>query len=192
MLLGALRQRPGNGTPAAFPREEWQRVVAAIESLAPAPAAPQPTPSLQVGDDVRVRGLNIKGQLRTPITGADNVTVEVGNKTIIVAASELERAGDDVKVSKPHSKGTEWSPPASSLAPELHLRGATLSEAVPAVEKYLDEASLQGFPRVRLVHGIGSGRLRAGIAAVLERHPLVRRFQAGDAGGGVTVVELEG
>ena len=191
VLLGALRQRPGNGTPTAFPREEWQRVVAAIESLAP--AAPQPAPSLQVGDDVRVRGLNIKGQLRTPITGADNVTVEVGNKTIIVAASELERADDDddVKVSKPHSNGTEWSPPAS-LAPELHLRGATLSEAVPAVEKYLDEASLQGFPRVRLVHGIGSGRLRAGIAAVLERHPLVRRFQAGDAGGGVTVVELEG
>ena len=191
VLLGALRQRPGNGTPAAFPRAEWQRVVAAIESLAPAPAAPQPAPSLQVGDDVRVRGLNIKGQLRTPITGADNVTVEVGNKTIIVAASELERAGDDAKVSKPHSNGTGWSPPAS-LAPELHLRGATLSEAVPAVEKYLDEASLQGFPRVRLVHGIGSGRLRAGIAAVLERHPLVRRFQAGDAGGGVTVVELEG
>ena len=192
VLLGALRQRPGNGTPAAFPREEWQRVVAAIESLAPAPAAPQPTPSLQVGDDVRVRGLNIKGQLRTPITGADNVTVEVGNKTIIVAASELERAGDDeAKVSKHHPNGAGWSPPAS-LAPELHLRGATLSEAVPAVEKYLDEASLQGFPRVRLVHGIGSGRLRAGIAAVLERHPLVRRFQAGDAGGGVTVVELEG
>ena len=140
---------------------------------------------------MRVRGLNIKGQLRTPITGADSVTVEVGNKTIIVAASELEHADDDAKVSKHASNASGWSPPAS-LAPELHLRGATLSEAVPAVEKYLDEASLQGFPRVRLIHGIGSGRLRAGIAAILERHPLVRRFQAGDAGGGVTVVELEG
>ena len=192
VLLGTLRQQSGNGTPAAFPRAEWQRVVAAIQSLAPTPAPSQPAPSLQVGDDVRVRGLNIKGRLRTPITGADSVTVEVGNKTIIVAASELERAGDDeAKVSKHHPNGAGWSPPAS-LAPELHLRGATLSEAVPAVEKYLDEASLQGFPRVRLVHGIGSGRLRAGIAAVLERHPLVRRFQAGDAGGGVTVVELEG
>ena len=192
VLLGTLRQRLGNGAPAAFPREEWQRAVEAIGSLAPAPASSsQPAPSLQVGDDVRVRGLNIKGQLRTPITGADSVTVEVGNKTVIVAASELERADDDAKVSKHASNASEWSPPAS-LAPELHLRGATLSEAVPAVEKYLDEASLQGFPRVRLIHGIGSGRLRAGLAAVLERHPLVRRFQTGDAGGGVTVVELEG
>lgn len=190
-LLGSLRRQSGNGAPAAFPREEWQRVVEAIESLAPVPASSQPVPPLQVGDDVRVRGLNIKGQLRTPVTGSDGVTVEVGNKTIIVAASELERVDDTEAPSRPSIHGTGWSPPAS-LAPELHLRGATLSEAVPAVEKYLDEASLQGFPRVRLIHGIGSGRLRAGIAAVLERHPLVRRFQAGDAGGGVTVVELEG
>lgn len=190
-LLGSLRRQPGNGAPAAFPREEWQHVVEAIESLVPVPAPSQPVPPLQVGDDVRVRGLNIKGQLRTPVTGANGVTVEVGNKTIIVAASELERVDDTKAPNHPSTHGTEWSPPAS-LAPELHLRGATLSEAVPAVEKYLDEASLQGFPRVRLIHGIGSGRLRAGITAVLERHPLVRRFQAGDAGGGVTVVELEG
>ena len=138
-----------------------------------------------------MRGLNIKGRLRTPVTDAGSVTVEVGNKTLIVAASELERA-DDAKAASHASNGARWSAPPASLAPELHLRGATLSEAVPAVEKYLDEASLQGLPRVRLIHGIGSGRLRAGIAAVLERHPLVRRFQAGDAGGGVTVVELEG
>ena len=140
---------------------------------------------------MRVRGLNIRGRLCTPVTGADSVTVEVGNKTVIVAASELERVDDDAKASSRASNGPEGSPPAS-VPPELHLRGATLSEALPAVEKYLDDASLQGFPRVRLIHGIGSGRLRAGIAAVLERHPLVRRFQAGDAGGGVAVVELEG
>ena len=190
-LLGSLRHLSRNGTPAAFPREEWQRIVETISSLAPTPASPPTAPSLKVGDDVRVRGLNIKGRLCTPIAGADNVTVEVGNKTVIVAASELERADEDAKVSKHASNGPEGSP-AASMAPELHLRGATLSEALPAVEKYLDEASLQGFPRVRLIHGIGSGRLRAGIAAVLERHPLVRRFQAGDVGGGVTVVELEG
>ncbi len=193
ILLGSLRQQSGNGTPAAFPREEWQHAMETIESLAPALASPRPAPSLQVGDDVRVRGLNIKGQLRTSVTGTGSVAVEVGSKTIIVAASELERAeADNAKVSRDGPNGTGWSAPPASLAPELHLRGATLSEAIPAVEKYLDEASLQGFPRVRLIHGIGSGRLRAGLVAVLEHHPLVRRFQAGDAGGGVTVVELEG
>jgi len=191
VLLGTLRRQQDNDTVAAFPREEWQRIVAKIESLAPAPVSLRPEPSLQVGDDVRVRGLKVKGRLQTTVKGADTATVAVGNKTVIVAVSELEPADDEAKAQYRVSEGTQWSPSAS-LAPELHLRGATVSEAIPAVEKYLDEALLQGLSRVRLVHGVGSGRLRTGITAVLERHPSVRRFQAADAGGGVTVVELEG
>ena len=140
---------------------------------------------------MRVRGLKVRGRLQTALKGADTATVEVGNKTVIVAVSELEPADGEATAPYGVSEGSQWSPSAS-LSSELHLRGATLSEAIPAVEKYLDEALLQGFPRVRLVHGVGSGRLRNGIASVLERHPSVRRFQAADAGGGVTVVELEG
>ena len=191
MLLGTLRRYQDDATATAFPREEWQRIVENIESLAPAAASVRAEPSLQVGDDVQVRGLKVQGRLQTDVKGADTATVEVGNKTVIVAVSELEPAGEEVKAPRRVSEGTQWTPSAS-LSPELHLRGATLSEAIPAVEKYLDEALLQGFPRVRLVHGVGSGRLRTGITAVLERHPSVRRFQAADAGGGVTVVELEG
>ena len=189
-LLGTLRRQQSGETAATLPRQEWQRIVERIESLAPAPATRRPEPSLQVGDDVRVRGLKVKGRLQTAVKGADTATVEVGNKTVIVAVSELEPANGDAGAPFPVSEGAPWSPSAS-LSPELHLRGATLSEAIPAVEKYLDEALLQGFPRVRLVHGVGSGRLRSGIVSVLERHPSVRRFQAADAGGGVTVVELE-
>ena len=70
--------------------------------------------------------------------------------------------------------------------------GATIDEALPTVEKYLDRAFTEGLPRVHIVHGVGSGRLRQAIIALLEHHPLVRRFQAGDAGGGTTIVELEG
>jgi dsDNA-specific endonuclease/ATPase MutS2 len=47
-------------------------------------------------------------------------------------------------------------------------------------------------PRLRIVHGVGSGRLREAIGEFLGRHPSVRRFQAADANGGVTIVELEG
>jgi DNA mismatch repair protein MutS2 len=80
----------------------------------------------------------------------------------------------------------------AELSPELYLLGATLDEALPTVEKYLDRAFTAGLPRVHIVHGVGSGRLRQAITALLEHHPLVRRFQAGDAGGGTTIVELEG
>ena len=191
VLLGTLRRQRNGDSTTAFPREAWQRVVEKIESLAPAPVSLRPEPSFQVGDDVQVRGLKVKGRLQTAIKGTDTATVEVGNKTVIVAVSELELVDDKAKVPHGASADTQWSP-STLLAPELHLRGATLSEAIPAVEKYLDDALLQGFPRVRLVHGVGSGRLRSGIASVLRRHPSVRCFQATDAGGGVTVVELEG
>ncbi|MDE0204977.1 MAG: endonuclease MutS2, partial [Candidatus Tectomicrobia bacterium] len=191
VLLGTLRRRQNDGVTAAFPHDKWQHVVEKIESLAPAQMPLRPKPSLQVGDEVRVRGLKVKGRLQSAVNGAETATVEVGDKTVIVAVSELERADEEAQVPLRSSAGTRTFP-LTTLGPELHLRGATLSEAIPAVEKYLDDALLQGIPRVRLVHGVGTGRLRKGIASVLERHPSVRRFQAGDAGGGVTVVELEG
>ena len=191
VLLGTLRRQQNDGVTAAFPHDEWQHVVEKIESLAPAQMPLRPKPSLQVGDEVRVRGLKVKGRLQSAVNGAETATVEVGDKTVIVAVSELERTDEEAQVPLRSSAGTRTFP-FTTLGPELHLRGATLSEAIPAVEKYLDDALLQGIPRVRLVHGVGTGRLRKGIASVLERHPSVRRFQAGDAGGGVTVVELEG
>ena len=192
VLLGALRrQQDAETVTTAFPREAWHRIVEKIESLAPTAAALRPEPSLHVGDEVRVRGLKVKGRLQTAVKGTDTATVEVGNKTVIVAVSELEPADDKARTPRAVSADAQWSP-STLLAPELHLRGATISEAIPAVEKYLDDALLQGLPRVRLVHGVGSGRLRSGIASVLERHPSVRCFHAADAGGGVTVVELEG
>jgi DNA mismatch repair protein MutS2 len=67
-----------------------------------------------------------------------------------------------------------------------------VDDALPAVEQYLDRATVQGIPRVRIIHGIGSGRLRDAIADFLRHHPLVHRFHAGDTGGGTTIVELEG
>jgi DNA mismatch repair protein MutS2 len=83
-------------------------------------------------------------------------------------------------------------PPAQEgVATELRLLGYTVEEALPAVEKYLDQAFTQGVPRLRIVHGVGSGRLRDAITDLLSQHPLVHRFQAGDIGGGTTIVELE-
>jgi DNA mismatch repair protein MutS2 len=192
--LGALRQQVPDGQALVFPRQEWQQVVQIIATLAPA-AAPTPTapPALQVGDYVRVRGLQVVGRLRTPITGNNTVQVEVGNKTIMVAAGELERTEAPQAQATPALRSRSSTAGTDEpLLPELSLRGATVAEALPLVEKYLDQAFMQGLPQVRIIHGIGSGRLRESIAELLGQHPLVRRFQAGDAGGGTTIVELEG
>ena len=77
------------------------------------------------------------------------------------------------------------------VASELRLLGYTVTEAIPTLEKYLDQAFMQGVSRVRIVHGVGSGRLREAVTGLLVAHPLVHRFQVGDANGGMTIVELE-
>jgi DNA mismatch repair protein MutS2 len=146
---------------------------------------------------VRVRGLNVTGRLLTPVAGSGNVQVDVGGKTITVAAAGLERPVEQGDKTPPAfterlARSRRRTAAIEELSPELYLLGATIDEALPTVEKYLDRAFTEGVPRVHIVHGVGSGRLRQAIIGLLEHHPLVRRFQAGDAGGGTTIVELEG
>ena len=76
---------------------------------------------------------------------------------------------------------------------ELNVIGQTTDEAVDAVDKFLDEASLAHLSQVRIVHGHGTGALRRAIGGLLDGHPHVDRFRPAppDQGGtGATLVEL--
>jgi DNA mismatch repair protein MutS2 len=197
--LAALRRQDPATEPVAFPQDVWRRVEQAVASIEPKIAeVPSPAQPLSVGEIVRVRGLNITGRLRTQIKGNTRVQVEVGDKTLTVAADELERieavSSDTPSIPSavPQQVRYEIPPEQEVVSPELRLLGYTVTEALPAVEKYLDQAFMQGVLRVRIIHGIGSGRLREAVTDLLDGHPLVRRFQEGDTGGGMTIVELEG
>jgi DNA mismatch repair protein MutS2 len=68
----------------------------------------------------------------------------------------------------------------------------TVDEALPEVDKLLDEAAMSDRKELRVIHGFGSGRLRKAIAEMLEGHPHVAAVRVGAEGrGGVTVVELK-
>ncbi|HEX6044339.1 MAG TPA: endonuclease MutS2 [Pyrinomonadaceae bacterium] len=76
---------------------------------------------------------------------------------------------------------------------ELNVIGQTTDEAVDAVDKFLDEASLANLSKVRIIHGHGTGALRRAIGGLLDGHPHVERFVPAppDQGGaGATLVEL--
>jgi len=94
------------------------------------------------------------------------------------------------------SSGTEFKPATSNepTRSELNVIGRTTDEAVDAVDKFLDEAFLNGLSEIRIIHGHGTGALRWAIAALLKDHPHVERFFSAppDQGGsGATVVELK-
>ena len=78
---------------------------------------------------------------------------------------------------------------------ELDLRGQRAEEALNVFDRYIDDAFQAGLPFVRIIHGKGTGALRAAIREALTGHPLVRKFESGEAnqgGEGVTVAVLAG
>lgn len=77
---------------------------------------------------------------------------------------------------------------------ELDVRGMALDEALPEVQKFLDDAMLSSLNEVSIIHGNGMGILRAGIQDCLRRHPCVSSFRLGRYGEGetgVTIVSLK-
>lgn len=80
-----------------------------------------------------------------------------------------------------------------SAVPELKVIGLRVDEALPLVDRAIDEALLGGLREVEVIHGAGTGRLRKAIREHLKEHEFVKTFQPGgpDRGGdGVTVVEV--
>lgn len=193
--LAHLRRQGGEAV--VFPHEVWQQAEAAVSAftVTPEPVAGSEE-GFEIGDMVRLRNLNIVGRVASTSGSNGMIQVEAGGKRLTVSEADLERATASDVVSEPSTKRRprrdRRRAAEESLVSEPRLLGATVDEALPAVEQYLERALGRGMSRVRIIHGIGTGRLRDAITELLRRHPQVRRFQAGDAGGGSTVVELEG
>ncbi len=127
----------------------------------------------------------------------DSVEIEAGPLRMKVALEEItgiEAPGaKQVAVSGRSSVSVKVEPRTAESVNEINVIGLTVEEASERVDKFLDDAVLAHLPRVRIIHGHGTGALRKGLAEFLRTHPLVARqnFEAEEHGGkAVTVVEL--
>jgi DNA mismatch repair protein MutS2 len=81
---------------------------------------------------------------------------------------------------------------SAAVPAEINLVGLTVDEALPQVDKLLDDAALSERREIRVIHGFGQGKLRRAVADLLAGHPHVAAYHVGAEGrGGVTVVELK-
>jgi DNA mismatch repair protein MutS2 len=157
------------------------------------PAEPEPTaaPSLPlaVGSRVRVGSLGVVGEVMT-LSSTGDAEVAVGGKRLRVPRAELTAISAAVAKKATFEgavRGTARPVPA-----EINLVGLTVDEALPRVDKLLDDAALSDRRELRVIHGFGAGRLRTAVAKLLDGHPHVASFKLGAEGrGGVTVVELK-
>jgi DNA mismatch repair protein MutS2 len=82
---------------------------------------------------------------------------------------------------------------ARSVPMSLDLRGARVEEALAALERYIEDASLSGLAQVTVIHGLGTGALRDAVRSEASGHPLVRSVrpgERGEGGDGATIVTL--
>jgi len=115
---------------------------------------------------------------------------------MLLPRAALEPAPDPkasvrIRSSAAAPEGPDGAPTATH---EVNVIGQRLPEAISEVEKSLDDALLRGAGRLRVVHGHGTGRLRAGLREHLRQHPSVAALRAADAregGDGATIVELK-
>ena len=144
------------------------------------------------GDVVRVRDIPQQGEAVTGVGPDGRVEVRFGSMRMKVSVDRIERTEPNLSAPTP---GAVNLPPVIAVAAELDLRGQRAEEAIHTFEGHLDDAFRAGLPFIRIIHGKGTGALRAAIREELARHPLVRRYETApprEGGDGVTIAVLAG
>ena len=157
---------------------------------------------LEAGAKIRVRGFS-KPVVFRRLDGS-SAEIEAGPLRMKVAVDEItgiESSGDKADsrtaggaVPRPSGVTVHSQSREAPAADEINVIGMTVAEATDRLDKFLDEAALGHKPRVRIIHGHGTGALRKGIGAFLDGHPLVEKhsFESEEHGGkAITIVDLQ-
>ncbi|MDY6850952.1 MAG: Smr/MutS family protein [Thermodesulfobacteriota bacterium] len=146
---------------------------------------------LQPGDRVHLRSLGRDGQVKAVDEARGRAEIEVSGIKVRTDWKDLARPGH---VEEKKEVGARVSLTTFTSAPrELNLIGLIVDQALPLVDKSLDQAQVGGVKSFSIIHGIGTGRLREAVRGYLRHDSRVRAFHPGArrAGGeGVTVIEL--
>jgi DNA mismatch repair protein MutS2 len=160
------------------------------------------TREIVVGDKVRLRSfgsIGIVDSLKGDEAEVRVKSLRLREKLENLELLELEapaksKAPKFASLAQPRSTEVKVKAVQENGRSEVNVIGQTTDEAVDAVDKFLDQASMAGLAQIRIIHGHGTGALRRAIAEMLKGHPHVARFIAApqhQGGSGATVVELK-
>ncbi len=153
-------------------------------------------PRFAPGDAVYVKGFDAQGVVsevyeRDVLVTVGNVKTLVSARDVIKGSKTDQNVRGDAGVARARVTPTTDAPQPGTTS--LDVRGMSVDEAWPLIDKALDEASLTGIQELRIVHGKGTGRLARGIRAFLDEHPQVESAAhpvEREGGTGVTIVRL--
>lgn len=143
----------------------------------------------EVNDYVLIKKYNYYGDILS--INKDRVCIFANGMKMNVTTKDITHAKRQVQKK---TKKSYTMKEVKSISMECNVIGMRVAEALPIIDKYLDDAILAKASSVRLIHGMGTGALRKGVHDYLKRNPRVDSFQMGgqgEGGLGATVVTLK-
>lgn len=155
---------------------------------------PQPTRGILVGDTVELLKLGTKASV-IAINKDGTYQLQAGILKMNAKADEIYLLENEnpykQKGARPKHSGREMK--MTAMSSEVDLRGMDTVEAICVLERYMDEAMRSNISPVRIIHGKGTGALRAAVQQSLKKNKFVKKFRLGMYGegeDGVTIAEF--
>lgn len=138
---------------------------------------------VKIGQKVFSQKLSSEATIMSLPNKSNEVKIQVGFMTMNAKVQDLILLNSSTqKVQK--SKVSYTNNKAKSVSSELNVIGLTVDEALPIVDKYLDDCYMAKLEQARIIHGKGTGKLRAGIHNFLKKNKHVKSFRLGTFGEG--------
>ena len=149
---------------------------------------------VRAGDTVEIKSMGVKAEV-VDVNPDGSLNLRAGIMNVKLKPDDVYLIEGHAAKQKKHSVTLAGSTAArAAVSPEIDLRGMESIEAVNAAEQYIDSAVMGKLKTVTIIHGKGTGALRAAVQQMLKRNKAVKSYRLGRFGegeSGVTIVELK-
>lgn len=149
---------------------------------------------VRAGDTVEIKSMGVKAEV-VDVNPDGSLNLRAGIMNVKLKPDDVYLIeGHAAKQKKQSVTLAGSTAPRVAVSPEIDLRGMESIEAVNAAEQYIDSAVMGKLKTVTIIHGKGTGALRAAVQQMLKRNKAVKSYRLGRFGegeSGVTIVELK-
>lgn len=158
---------------------------------------------ISLGMSVYIPNLKQTGIVTSLPNKSNLVQLQIGNAKMNFNINKLTSISVNIEncrgdFNRPYSNSkintNSFTNKSMTVSSEINVIGLNVDEAIPLIDKYLDDCYIANLPSCRIVHGKGTGALRKGIHTFLKKYPHVKSYRLGTFGEGemgVTIVELK-
>ncbi|MDP4118513.1 MAG: endonuclease MutS2 [Bacillota bacterium] len=159
----------------------------------------QPLKDVKLGETVQIISINEQGGVVTLPNASGDVMVQVGIIKVKANVKDLRRVTDKKPEKSAGSRyrnisGKGIESKTMTATTELDIRGMMVDEGTMLLDKFIDNAIMASIKNISVIHGKGTGALRAGIQNYLKHNKFVKSYRLGAYGegdSGVTIIELK-